>query len=98
MAAAPAPRSGVGAVHALEVLALAAPAEAAARFLRWTGTSRAEGDALLRRFEGRRPAAIVWGWLKIHALFHLGVAPSRLARLYDTERRRQARRHRAPGS
>ncbi len=41
-----------------------------------------------RRFHGRRPAAIVWGWLKIHALFHLGVRPERLARLYDSERRR----------
>ena len=40
-----------------------------------------------RRFEGRHPAAIVWGWLKIHALFHLGMPPDRLARLYDSERR-----------
>ncbi len=35
-----------------------------------------------RRFAGRSPAAIVLGWLKIHALFHLGVSPDRLARLY----------------
>jgi len=35
-----------------------------------------------RRFAGRSPAAIVLGWLEIHALFHLGVSPSRLARLY----------------
>lgn len=40
-----------------------------------------------RRFAGRHPAAIVWGWLKIHALFHLGMSPDRLARLYDSERR-----------
>lgn len=40
-----------------------------------------------RRFEGRHPAAIVWGWFKIHALFHLGMPPDRLARLYDSERR-----------
>ncbi len=45
-----------------------------------------------RRFHGRRPAAIVWGWLKIHALYHLGVAPARLARLYDSERRGLGRR------
>ena len=45
-----------------------------------------------RRFHGRRPAAIVWGWLKIHALYHLGVAPARLARLYDSERRDSERR------
>jgi rSAM/selenodomain-associated transferase 2 len=43
-----------------------------------------------RRFEGRHPAGIVWGWLKIHALFHLGVSPERLARIYDSERRRQS--------
>ncbi len=42
-----------------------------------------------RRFHGRHPAAIVWGWLKVHALYHLGVAPARLARLYDSRRRRR---------
>ena len=47
-----------------------------------------------RRFRGRHPVAIVWGWLKIHALYHLGVAPDRLARLYDSDRRRRSR----PGS
>jgi rSAM/selenodomain-associated transferase 2 len=41
-----------------------------------------------RRFEGRHPVAIVWGWLKIHALYYLGVSPARLARLYDSERRK----------
>ena len=35
-----------------------------------------------RRFAGRSPVAIVLGWLKIHTLFHLGVSPDRLARLY----------------
>ena len=41
-----------------------------------------------RRFEGRRPAAIVLGWLEIHALFHLGVPPRLLARRYEAQRRR----------
>ena len=41
-----------------------------------------------RRFEGRRPLAIVSGWLVIHALFHLGVSPEWLAKLYDSPRRR----------
>ncbi len=41
-----------------------------------------------RRFRGRRPAAIVWGWLVIHLLFHLGVSPERLARYYNSARRR----------
>ncbi len=40
-----------------------------------------------RRFTGPRPAAIVWGWIKIHLLFHLGVSPDTLARIYDSERR-----------
>ncbi len=42
-----------------------------------------------RRFAGRHPIAIVWGWLKIHALFYLGVSPSYLARLYDSKRQTQ---------
>jgi len=42
-----------------------------------------------RRFHGRRPAAIVLGWLAIHALFYLGVDSEVLARLYDSARRRQ---------
>jgi rSAM/selenodomain-associated transferase 2 len=42
-----------------------------------------------RRFRGRHPIAIVWGWIKLHALFHLGVSPERLARMCDAERRRQ---------
>ena len=40
-----------------------------------------------RRFAGRAPVAIVAGWLEIHALFHLGVSPDRLARIYDGARR-----------
>lgn len=41
-----------------------------------------------RRFEGRRPMAIVLGWIEIHALFHLGVPPRLLARRYEAQRRR----------
>jgi GT2 family glycosyltransferase len=40
-----------------------------------------------RRFAGRRPAAIVLGWARIHLLYWLGVDPARLALLYDAERR-----------
>ncbi len=36
-----------------------------------------------RRFEGRHPLAIVWGWSVIHALYYLKVSPVRLAQLYD---------------
>jgi len=39
-----------------------------------------------RRFEGRRPFAIVLGWLEIHALYHLGVSPGLLARRYESQR------------
>lgn len=40
-----------------------------------------------RRFRGRHPVAIVWGWIKIHLLYYVGVAPDRLARMYDSDRR-----------
>lgn len=46
-----------------------------------------------RRFEGRRPVAIVLGWLLIHGLYHLGVAPDVLAMLYDSARLRRASIH-----
>ena len=42
-----------------------------------------------RRFHGRRPAAIVAGWLILHTLYHFGISPDRLAVLYDSMRRRQ---------
>lgn len=40
-----------------------------------------------RRFQGRAPPTIVWGWVYLHLLYHLGVAPKRLAAIY----RRMAR-------
>lgn len=36
-----------------------------------------------RRFEGRTWPNIIWGWIKIHALFALQVSPHRLAVMYD---------------
>ena len=45
-----------------------------------------------RRFEGRSAAAIIWGWLKIHALYHMRVPPERLARIYDRNPGRGGRR------
>ena len=41
-----------------------------------------------RRFAGRRPPAIVLGWVRIHLLYWLGADPAWLAQLYDSERRR----------
>lgn len=35
-----------------------------------------------RRFKGRHPLAIVWGWVLIHLLYWAGVSPATLARLY----------------
>lgn len=35
-----------------------------------------------RKFQGRRPAGIVLGWIRIHMLYSLGVSPDRLARIY----------------
>ncbi len=49
-----------------------------------------------RRFAGRHPLAIIWGWLRIHALFYLKASPQRLARLYDSERA-QERPYRSAG-
>jgi rSAM/selenodomain-associated transferase 2 len=48
-----------------------------------------------RRFAGRQPLAIVFGWVKLHALFHLGVSPDSLARIYD---RQSGHRAKEPGS
>jgi hypothetical protein len=41
-----------------------------------------------RRFRGRHPVAIVWGWIVIRLLFHLGVSPAWLARFYKSTRQR----------
>ncbi len=48
-----------------------------------------------RRFEGRRPISIVWGWIEIHLLFHLGVSPAFLVRRYEAQRLRGQRDHRS---
>ena len=50
-----------------------------------------------RRFAGRRPPAIVFGWLKLHALFYLGVSPDRLAAIYAAQAPPEARRPEAHG-
>jgi rSAM/selenodomain-associated transferase 2 len=38
-----------------------------------------------RRFEGRRPLKIFFGWARIHALFWLGTSPDRLLEIYRTQ-------------
>lgn len=39
-----------------------------------------------RRFIGRRNYSIIWGWVKIHLLFYLGLCPDHLARIYKSTR------------
>lgn len=41
-----------------------------------------------RRFEGRSGLLIVWGWLRLHALYFSGVSPERLAKSYRSETQR----------
>lgn len=45
-----------------------------------------------RRFDGRHPVAIVWGWVLIHLLYFCRVPGPLLARVYDSRRRRPAGR------
>lgn len=55
------------------------------RMERYGGTCCIDTPALItssRKFAGRHPVGIVIGWLKIHALYGLGVDPKRLARIY----------------
>jgi len=42
-----------------------------------------------RRFEGFNSVGIVFGWLIIHTLYHLGVSPDRLASIYYSRRFRR---------
>jgi rSAM/selenodomain-associated transferase 2 len=44
-----------------------------------------------RRFSGRSPAEIVYGWVKLHLLFWLGVSPRRLGEIYRTHVARDSR-------
>jgi rSAM/selenodomain-associated transferase 2 len=45
-----------------------------------------------RRFDGRWPIEIVYGWLKLHALFWIGVSPETLARIYRTQQSKKSLR------
>lgn len=76
---------GMPAIALMEDYAFVARLEAAGR------TCCIKDPALItssRRFEGRNPIAIVWGWVWLHALYFLGTSPDRLARLYDSGRKR----------
>jgi rSAM/selenodomain-associated transferase 2 len=40
-----------------------------------------------RRFEGRHPLQVLYGWIRLHVLFWLGISPERLADIYRTHAR-----------
>lgn len=64
------------------------------RLERRTRTVLLQDPALItsgRRFVGRSKPAIIAGWLAIHLLFHLGLSPELLARLYNSARRGEER-------
>jgi len=85
-------RAALDALGGLRPIALMEDYDLVRRMERAGKTVCIDAPALVtssRRFRGRRPAQIVWGWVKIHALFHLGVSPDRLARMYDSRRRRE---------
>jgi hypothetical protein len=42
-----------------------------------------------------RPVAIVYGWLKLHALFYAGVSPKKLAAIYAAQASRKQTKQRA---
>ena len=58
-----------------------------------TGTTVCIDDPPLvtssRRFNGRHPITIFFGWLFVHLLFYLGVPPDRIAHIYDNQRCRE---------
>jgi rSAM/selenodomain-associated transferase 2 len=86
-------RRVLDALGGVRPLALMEDYDLARRMEALGGTLCIEDPALVtssRRFLGRRPAAIVWGWLKIHGLYYLGIDPDRLAGMYDSRRREGA--------
>lgn len=85
-------RAAYDAIGGIRPLALMEDYDFNRRLERYGATCCIAEPALVtssRRFEGRHPAAIFLGWLKIHALYYLGVSPERLARLYDSARVRE---------
>ena len=72
-------------IGGMQPMALMEDYEFTRRMERFGGTCCIDHPALVtssRKFEGRKPLNIVLGWMKIHALYSLGVRPDRLARIY----------------
>jgi rSAM/selenodomain-associated transferase 2 len=64
------------------------------RLERFGRTCRIDEPALVtssRRFLGRNPVEIVYGWVRLHVLFWLGVSPRRLSEIYRTQAARDTR-------
>lgn len=72
-------------IGGIQPLALMEDYDLTRRMERHGGTCCIDTPALItssRKFAGRHPVGIVFGWLKIHALYALGVNPKRLAKIY----------------
>lgn len=72
-------------IGGLRPMALLEDYDLTRRMERYGGTCCIDTPALItssRKFIGRHPVSIVFGWLKIHALYALGVNPKRLAKIY----------------
>jgi len=84
-------RAAYGEIGGMRPMALMEDFEFVRRLRRLGATLCLTAPALTtssRRFTGRKPLAIVGGWLQIHALYLLGVPSHRLARIYDAAQRR----------
>jgi len=84
-------RAALEALGGLRPMALLEDFDLVRRMERAGPTLHVEAPPLVtssRRFAGRRRAFIIAGWLRVHLLHALGVAPEHLARLYDSARRR----------
>ncbi len=82
-------RAAYDAIGGFRPLAVMEDYDFVARLERHGPTIRIDGPPLVassRKFTGRPGWRIVWGWLWIHALYHLGVSPDRLARIYYPNR------------
>ena len=78
-------RAAYDAIGGVRPLALMEDYDFVARLEAHGPTQRIEETPLIassRKFRDRPKPGVVWGWLKLHALYHLGVPAERLARLY----------------
>lgn len=78
-------RSVYNAIGGIRPIPLMEDLDFTRRLERFGKTCRIEDLPLItssRRFDGRHPTRIVFGWIALHVLFWCGVAPDRLARIY----------------